>query len=264
MPIATAGSASSPAPRQASPCYLHPVFSPEIDTVFFDAGGTLVHVDYDFVVELAAGEGVAIDRARMPHGDGAARLAVDRRLRRGGHADDSDDARVPHYFEALLLGAGVAADAARALAPRIRAAHGAEGLWRVPFADSAGALARLRRAGFGTAVISNADGRVRAILAAAGLLDELDFVIDSHEEGVEKPDPEIFRRALARGGTEAARSLYVGDIYAVDVLGARAAGIAGCLIDPVGGYDDVDCPRVASLAELAEALIRTRATRGGG
>jgi len=234
------------------------VFPSDLDTVLFDAGGTLVHVDYDFVVELASGEGVAIDRARMPHGDVAARLAVDRRLHRVAHGDDSDDARVPHYFESLLLGAGVPAEAARELGPKVRAAHLADGLWRVPYVDAAESLAALRRAGFATAVVSNADGRVRAILDAAGLLGELDFVIDSHEEGVEKPDPEIFRRALARGGAEAARSLYVGDIYAVDVLGARAAGIAGCLIDPTGGYGDVDCPRVASLAELAERLTRGR------
>lgn len=232
------------------------MFPRDLDTILFDAGGTLVHVDYDFVVELVAGAGVTIDRARMPHGDAAARQAVDRRLLRVGHENDSDDARVHDYFEYLLLGAGVAPEAARELAPQVRAAHVAEGLWRVPFADAADALARLRGAGFATAVVSNADGRVRAILDAAGLLEHLDFVVDSFEEGVEKPDPEIFRRALARGGAEAARALYVGDIYAVDVLGARAAGMAACLLDPLGGYGDVDCPRVASLAELADRLTR--------
>jgi putative hydrolase of the HAD superfamily len=234
------------------------VFPSELEIVLFDAGGTLVHVDYDFVVELAAREGVALDRARMPHGDAAARQAVDRRLRDVGHGGDSDGARVPHYFEELLLGAGLAAEVAAELAPRVRAAHLEAGLWRVPFPDAAEALAALRGAGLATAVVSNADGRVRAILDEAGLLGELDYVIDSHEEGVEKPDPEIFRRALVRSGAEPARALYVGDIYAVDVLGARAAGIAGCLLDPLGAYGDVDCARVASLAELAERLVGTR------
>jgi len=218
-----------------------------------------VHIDYDFVVRLAAEAGLAIDPARMPHGDAAARRAVDRRLERLRAGEDSDDARVPHYFEALLEGAGVPAEAARTLAPRVREAHLERNLWRVAFRDAAPALAALREAGFATGVVSNADGRVRAVLEAAGLAPHLDPVIDSHEEGVEKPDPEIFRRALARSGQAAGRALYVGDIYSVDVLGARAAGLAACLVDPTGGYRDADCPRVASLRELAERLVGGRA-----
>jgi putative hydrolase of the HAD superfamily len=232
------------------------VFPDDLDTVFFDAGGTLVHVDYAFVVDLAAAHGVAVDPARMPHGDAAARLAIDRRLQAVGAHADSDQARVPGYFETLLVGAGVAPEAARDLAPRVQAAHYEANLWRVPFADAAAALEGLRAAGLATAVISNADGRIRAVLEAVGLLEHLDFVIDSHEEGVEKPHPEIFRRAVARRGTTPARAAYVGDIYAVDVLGARAAGLAPCLLDPTGSYAGADCPRVASLSELLERLVR--------
>ena len=48
----------------------------------------------------------------------------------------------------------------------------------------------------------------------------------------------------------AERTVYVGDIFAIDVLGARAAGLAAILIDETGGYADVECPRIAALAEL--------------
>jgi len=231
------------------------MFPEELDTILFDAGGTLVHVDYAFVVALAATNGVEIDPDRMPHGDAAARFAIDRRLRSIGADADSDGARVPHYFEQVLLGAGVVRDAALELSQEIEAAHREANLWRVPFDDAADTLAALRASGFTTAVVSNADGRARAVLEAAGLLAHLDYVIDSHEEGVEKPDPEIFQRALARSGTVPERALYVGDIYAVDVVGARAAGLSACLIDPTGGYADADCPRVASLTELRSHLI---------
>jgi len=234
------------------------MFPAELDAIFFDAGGTLVRVDYDFIVALAARRGIAVDPARMPHGDAAARLGVDRRLRAMRAGADSDQARVGGYFEWILAGAGVAPEPARELAAEIQAAHHEEGLWRVPFADAAETLSGLRTAGFATAVVSNADGRIRAIMQAAGLLPHLDFVIDSSEEGVEKPDPEIFQRALTRAGTSAERSLYVGDIYTVDVLGARAAGMAACLLDPTGSYEDADCPRVASLAELLGHLTGSR------
>jgi putative hydrolase of the HAD superfamily len=236
------------------------VFAPDLDTILFDAGGTLVHVDYAHVVEIASRRGVAIDPERMPRGDAAARIAIDQRLGVGGHEDDSDHARVPEYFEAMMLGLGVAPDLARELGREIRASHHEDVIWRVPFADAAEALAALRGAGLATAVVSNADGRVRDLLDRAGLLAHLDYVIDSSEEGVEKPDPEIFRRAVERSGTHPARALYVGDVYSIDVLGARAAGLAACLLDPTGSYAGVDCPRVPSLAELARRLL---AGRGG-
>jgi len=52
----------------------------------------------------------------------------------------------------------------------------------------------------------------------------------------------------------------VGDIYHVDVVGARAAGIRPVLVDAGGLYGDADCPRVRSLSELAAHL----APAGGG
>jgi putative hydrolase of the HAD superfamily len=107
-----------------------------------------------------------------------------------------------------------------------------------------------------TAVVSNADGRVEALLSTAGLRPHLEFVLDSHYEGVEKPDPEIFRRALARLGVPGERALYVGDIYAIDVVGARAAGLAPVLIDSVGAYGEVDCPRIERLSDLLDRLPR--------
>ena len=109
---------------------------------------------------------------------------------------------------------------------------------------------RRRERGFRVGVVSNADGRVAALLEAAGLAPHLETIVDSHLEGVEKPDPEIFRRALARLGVAAHRTAYVGDIFAIDVLGARAAGLSAILIDETGAYADAECPRIASLAEL--------------
>src|SRR5688572_1010305 len=47
----------------------------------------------------------------------------------------------------------------------------------------------------------------------------------SQAEGVHKPDPEIFRRALARLQAEPARSVFAGDHPEVDIGSARAAGM---------------------------------------
>ena len=80
--------------------------------------------------------------------------------------------------------------------------------------------------------------------------DALDIVIDSADEGVEKPDPRLFEIALSRAGAHADSTIHVGDIYQVDVVGARAAGIRPVLLDESDLHPGVDCDRVASLDEL--------------
>jgi len=57
-----------------------------------------------------------------------------------------------------------------------------------------------------------------------------------------------------RLGAPPSRAAHVGDLYHVDVVGARAAGLHAVLLDPAGLYPHADCPRVASLLELTEAL----------
>ena len=79
-------------------------------------------------------------------------------------------------------------------------------------------------------------------------------VIDSAVEGIEKPDPRLFRLALERVAADADTTLHVGDMYHVDVVGARAAGLRVVLLDSDGLYPDADCPRVASLLALADHL----------
>ena len=59
------------------------------------------------------------------------------------------------------------------------------------------------------------------------LLRLVDFALDSKEEGVEKPQPEIFQRALARAGVAAADAAYVGDLYEIDGDRTRADRLRG-------------------------------------
>ncbi len=86
-------------------------------------------------------------------------------------------------------------------------------------------LAELRRRGLALAVVSNWDMALGSALEAAGLAPLLDEVVSSALAGAEKPDPAIFRLALARLGVSPERALHVGD-QSLDELGARAAGMA--------------------------------------
>jgi HAD superfamily hydrolase (TIGR01509 family) len=115
------------------------------------------------------------------------------------------------------------------------------------------ALERLRQ-DYALAVISNADGKIDAVLRRCGIADCFESITDSGIVGQEKPHPSIFEAALRAMKAEAADSLYVGDIYSVDYVGARNAGMQAVLFDVAGAYREEKFPRVESLAGLQNWL----------
>jgi putative hydrolase of the HAD superfamily len=110
----------------------------------------------------------------------------------------------------------------------------------------------LRRIGqsFRIAVISNADGGIERVLARCGIADCFESITDSGIVGVEKPRPEIFEAALTTMKASAEESLYVGDVYSVDYVGASNAGMQAVLFDVAEAYRDRELPRVESLEQL--------------
>lgn len=222
--------------------------------VLFDLGGVLLRLDYEAIAARAARRGVRLEAPALARAEAAARRAIDAHAERLGRVRGTDATRVPDYFDDLLAAAGVPERVRAELVPELRADHGDANLWRVPTAGARQTLAVLRRAGLRTGVVSNADGRAAALLEAAGLAPSLELIVDSHLEGVEKPDPEIFRRALARLGVPADRTVFVGDIWSIDVEGSRAAGIRPILMDATGAYADAACERIRELEELPERV----------
>ncbi len=73
-----------------------------------------------------------------------------------------------------------------------------------------------------TGIISDAFLDARDMVE--GRLDKFDVMVFSAEEGVRKPNPEIYRRALSRLGVAAEEAIFVDDVLA-NVQGARALGI---------------------------------------
>ncbi len=95
--------------------------------------------------------------------------------------------------------------------------------WRVA-PDAAECLALLRARGVRIALISNWDDRLRSTLEGLGLVSAFDALLISGEEGVEKPDPEIFLRAARRLTIRPECSLMVGDDPDLDGVGAGSVG----------------------------------------
>ena len=110
------------------------------------------------------------------------------------------------------------------------------------------------------AVISNADGKIEDVLHRCGIAHCFRSITDSGLVGYEKPHPEIFRKAMLSMNTAPEESLYVGDVYSVDYLGATGAGMQAMLMDVAGAYRDKGVPRVESLEELQMVLRDSEST----
>ena len=108
------------------------------------------------------------------------------------------------------------------------------------------------------AVISNADGKIAEVLARCGIADCFETITDSGIVGREKPHPAIFAAAIRSLGVSPAESIYIGDVYSVDYLGATRFGMQSVLFDVAGAYRDRDLPRVESLEDLELRLIQDR------
>jgi FMN phosphatase YigB (HAD superfamily) len=115
-----------------------------------------------------------------------------------------------------------------------------------------GTCEALKRIGqnFRIAVISNADGKIEQVLSRCGIADCFESITDSGVIGIEKPRREIFEAALEVMKARAEESLYIGDVYSVDYVGARGAGMQAVLFDLAGAYRDIEVPRVKSLAQF--------------
>jgi putative hydrolase of the HAD superfamily len=217
--------------------------------VLFDAGNTLVFLDYH---RMAAAVGGALDLPlsgdRLAAGAAEATRAMEQ-------ARGTDRERAAAYLEALFRTAGVPSDRMPEVRACLTRLHDQLHLWSTVAADTHAALGRLRAAGLRLGVVSNSDGRVEEALRAADLLRYFDVVIDSALVGVEKPDPAIFRAALEALDVEPGEAVFVGDLYEVDVVGARAAGMSGVLLCPGGALDD-RCRTIHSLSALADDLLQ--------
>lgn len=220
--------------------------------MLFDAGNTLLFLDY---ARMADAVGAALGLSLTGAGLATAARSAARALERGR---DSDRERSAAFLESMFLEAGVPADRMDQVRECVTGLHRERHLWSGIAEDAHDALRRLRDAGLRLGVVSNSDGRVEEALEASGLRGYFDVVVDSALAGVEKPDPAIFRPALEALGVPPASALYVGDLYEVDVLGARAAGIEAVLLLPPGAPPRVGCASVGSLRALADDLLKER------
>jgi putative hydrolase of the HAD superfamily len=232
----------------------------DIDTVFLDVGNTLISIDFDRVAEELATRQLVCAPDAIRRAEAAARPGYSERIFVTGV---SPDRSLFHWYLCAILekterlaalSPSKLGELVAELGPILRPEGRASVLWRMVMPGVPEALARMQRQGLTLAVISNSDGTCAKSLDEAGLLRYLSFVIDSADVGVEKPDRRIFEIALARSGADPRRTLYIGDLYHADVVGARGAGLHALMLDPYGDWPELDCETAPDLSAVADRL----------
>jgi putative hydrolase of the HAD superfamily len=230
----------------------------QIDAVLFDLGGTLVGMDFAWIAQELLALDVVCDSAELARAEVAARCLVSAKL-----AEENPPQVIFPFFLASILSAAldqppqIIEELVSKLTPVLLPGGKSQKLWSSLYAAARDVLDELSQRGLRLAVVSNSDGTAEAGIKTLGLRDYFDVVIDSAVVGYEKPDPRIFQHAIDAVAVEPSRAIYVGDLYSVDVVGARAAGINPVLLDPYGHWGNVDCFTVTDLTELP-ALFKNR------
>ena len=223
-------------------------------TVFLDAGGVLLFPNWTRVSEALAKQGVVVSGSALAGAEPLAKRQIDDE---NTIAVTNDAKRGWLYFNLVLTAAGVElSEATDAALTELHEYHRECNLWEYVPNNVVPALEALARLGLTITVVSNANGTLCAHMDRLGLSRYVHCILDSWDFGVEKPDPRLFAIALERSGAEASTTIHVGDLYEIDVVGARAAGIRGVLLDEGQLYEGVDCPRVRSLGELVTRIER--------
>ncbi len=220
-----------------------------IRAVIFDVGNTLLHMNYTVIAEVLTACGYTVTSAAVYAAECYARPILDTLIIRG------ESSPFTGYFQALCTRLGLPwDDKTRAALEAIRAYDRAHGLWDQALPRAHATLRTLQQAGYRLGVISNSDGSAASLLARQGLDRFFRFVLDSFLVKVEKPAPRIFQLALEHIGTAPQETVYVGDLYCVDVAGARGVGMHGVLLDPLAVWQTWPCPKVRDLQQLPSLL----------
>lgn len=219
---------------------------PRIRAVLFDLGGTLVdHHDFLHWTDLARHCFVDVEEEALAR----AYFDVER------ETDTRERVSYAEFWRTTLSRAA-GRELGLAIAERFLSLSRAHPGFSRLYSDTRRCLEDLRSDGLRMGVVSNSssEARVRSILHETGILPFFERVVSSGTEGVEKPNPEIFHRALRRMKLNADDSFYVGNLAFTDAQAAREAGLRAVWLNRAGTGMGEDPPEISSLLELPLCL----------
>lgn len=122
------------------------------------------------------------------------------------------------------------------------------------FDDVSVALDELAGTGVTLGVVSNFEAWLEDLLGMLGVRDRFPVRVISGLEGLEKPDPRIYRLALQRAEAQADATAFVGDNPEFDVAPPAALGMFPVLIDRRERHPDHAGARITDLRDLVGLL----------
>lgn len=207
-----------------------------LSCVGFDLGYTLVHTHRERIFQKVVGK-LGIDRSLAVIFEAYHR--TDKLFMRDfpgvmcGRREDF----MPSYFTKLLETLRIDTDAKVVLAEFLSEESIFEkeekGVW-FAYKSARSVLSMLKLRGIKTILVSNWDETAETVLKQNRLSELLDGIVISSQAGVSKPDKKIFEIALSKVGVKPENSLYVGDNYYDDFVGANSAGMHFVLINHLG------------------------------
>jgi putative hydrolase of the HAD superfamily len=226
--------------------------------VTFDCAGTLVRVNWrpgEFALKCAKACGLVLDA--QPAREVYERLLGSRWEEYRALNQTRDAAVCRHFWHQLttdwLEQIGESPEGAAAVMETAdHLLYDPNGPHFKLFDDALETLEALSGRGLRLGILSNWDYSLHRVVRTLGIDRFFITVIASLEEGVEKPDPGLFRIALDRLGVRPEEAVHVGDDPLDDVSGAHACGMGAILLDR--SLDRARQGAVPSLAHLTEAL----------
>ena len=230
-----------------------------IKAVFFDFYNTLathhppreqayVNACREFGIELDAKTLFnSLPAADMYWRNEDSRLPIDKR---------TTEEKIDFYAEyATMILHGAGAEVSREIALQILAKLRQHKWEFKAYDDTLPTLKELKNRSLILGLVSNVAQDMESTYTELGLQPYLDFKVTSAEVGCDKPRPEIFMAALKKAQVKPEESIYVGDQYHLDIVGAQGVGIKAVLIDRNNYSPDItDCPRIRSLTEVTEYI----------
>jgi putative hydrolase of the HAD superfamily len=233
----------------------------DVRAVFFDAGETLVHPHPSFPELFARvvgehGHPVDPSRAQEVMSASSQRL-TDLFMSEEGRLWSTSPERSRTLWDGVyrhfLTEVGVPPDRHETLVEALYTRFSDPASYRL-HPDALPTLERLAKLDLTLGLISNFEAWLEHLLEVLEVDAFFDVTVISGVEGVEKPDPRIFRIALDRAGVAAEEAVYVGDSPVFDVEAAREVGMIPVLIDRRDRHTDTDAVRITSLEDLPAAV----------
>jgi putative hydrolase of the HAD superfamily len=228
-----------------------------IKAIFFDWMNTLTYAEpdrHDQFCQIARESGVDLSPHKVAQGiyNAGSELPEGAPYR---WQESHDPEIFIRYIEIILGEAGVKLPRDKVLEILRELSRSAKVENYVLYDDVLPTLEKLKKRDLTVGLITSLTKDMNLIYSDLGLAHYIDFVVTPKVVGANKPEPPIFLAALERAGVGASESVYVGDQYETDVVGARGVGISPILIDRYDLYNKVsDCPRIHSLSELLNTV----------